>query len=287
MTSLTPTQLKSPSGQMDQRNLELQANYEIGSQLSQARQALSLMTKAVEKASDRGPGSTLAGVAIKLAFMWLGRAKGALGIPNAYPQSFNAESRTIDPETDQSIDELEIPEKADNIGKVKFLRGELNKCEKMIYGLVRLMKDHESYQLAVQSAQRSCAEATMWLGENLAEIRKRTPEKKEDKKEKDERKPQKLQSVAPSAFPKFQAEQEDQQPPAPTADKGGATVSSEAEGLVPKQKDPVAPWHSKAEEHEFSTVDEFTQETEDEKQKEKENKDKAAEDDKKKSAAKK
>jgi hypothetical protein len=285
MTSLTPTQLKSPKGQMEQHNLEAQANYEIGSQISQARQALSLMTKAVEKASDRGPGSTLAGVAIKLAFMWLGRAKGALGIPNAYPQSFNAESRTIDPETDQSIDELEIPEKADNIGKVKFLRGELNKCEKMIYGLVRLMKDHESYQLAVQSAQKSCAEATMWLGENLAEIRKRSPEKKEDKKEKDERKPQKLQSVAPSAFPKFQAEQEEEVPPAPTAG-GSVSISSDAEKLTPKQKDPVAPWHSKAEEHEFSTVDEFTQETEDEKKKaEKESKEKE-EDDKKKAAKK-
>ena len=149
MTSLTPTQIKSPSGQMDQHNLEAQANYEIGSQISQARQALSLIVKASDKASDRGPGSTLAGVAVKLAFMWLGRAKGALGIPPAYPESFNVESRTIDPETDQSIDELEIPEKADATGKVKFLRGELNKCEKMIYGLVRLMKDHESYQLAV------------------------------------------------------------------------------------------------------------------------------------------
>ena len=126
----------------------------------------------------------------------------------------------------------------------------------------------------------------MWLGENLAEIRKRTPEKKEEKKEKDERKPQKLQSVTPSAFPKFQAEKEEEVPPAPTADKGGASISSDAEGLKPKEKDPVAPWHSKAEEHEFSTKDEFSRDDDDKVEKEDKD-DKDDKDDKKKSAAKK
>lgn len=249
MTSTAPTQIKSPSGQMEQAKLEAQANYEIGSQISQVRQSISLLTKAVEKGSDRGPGFTLAGVALKLAFMWLGRAKAALGIAPAYPESFNVESRTIDPTTDESIDELEVPAKLDNTGKIKFLRGELNKIEGMIHGLVKLMKDHEGFQLAVTNALSSAAEATMWLGEALAEIRKRSPEKKEEKKDKEAPKPQKVQSVVPSAFPKYQAEEEEKQPPAPTADKGGADLTSDAEKLERPER--TAPsWKSKSEEEE-------------------------------------
>src|SRR5687768_10139564 len=106
-----------------------QLHLEADAQLSQERKALSLILKVVEDNSDHGPGFTLSTINIKLASMWLGKAKGALGIKSPYPESFDPKSKTIEPKADVSKDELEIPEGLDNIGKIKFFRNELAKLE--------------------------------------------------------------------------------------------------------------------------------------------------------------
>ena len=204
-TAYTPTQVKSTSKQQDLRKNEQYAKDEVISQLSQTRQSISLMTKSLGK----GEGEA----ALKLAFMWLGKAKSALRSSTAaiYPEAYATEDKrdpadktdkekaAESPKADESIDELEIPKELDEEGKAKFTKDEYGKILTRVRQLVGLLKDFVDYQLAVTNAQSKLVEASLYVDEAHAEIAAKKAEEGKDKKKKPERKPVKLSSVVPTA----------------------------------------------------------------------------------------
>lgn len=117
------------------------------------------------------PETTLALRATQLATMWLGKAKGALGIKTPYTQSYDPKSAVIEKRAD-TVEAEGFPEGTDEVAAVKFLRAELNNIEKAIDNDSFLMVDHKKYQLCIQNAYTHCCEATMWLGMTLNAIKK-------------------------------------------------------------------------------------------------------------------
>jgi len=239
-TAYAPTQVKSPSKQQNLRENEQAAKDEVVSQLSQARQSISLMSKSLGKGESEA--------ALKLAFMWLGKAKSALRSSTAaiYPEAYATEDKrdqadktdkekaVESPKADESIDELEIPKELDEEGKAKFTKDELGKILTFIRNLVGLLKDFVDYQLAVTNAQSKILEASLYVDEAYAEVAAKKAEEGKDKKKKPERKPIKVSSVIPTfadleaiktaqeeaeGKDKSEKEKEKKLPPAPTARK--------------------------------------------------------------------
>jgi hypothetical protein len=141
-------------------------NHEAEAQLTQERLELSSIEQMIKTIIGNGlsrrPETTLALRSTQLAFMWLGKAKGALGAKHPYPQSFNAESAVIEPRADFKA--IEFTPESDETATIKALRALLKKMETSIKNDLSIMKTNEDYQDCIKNAYSNCSNATMWLG---------------------------------------------------------------------------------------------------------------------------
>lgn len=156
---------------------------EIDAQLTAERKELNSVEQAIKSLLDTKlsyrPTTTLALRSCQLASMWLGKAKGALGIKTPYPESFNPESKVIEARADVG-EALEV--EADEIAAVKTLRAKLSELQTKITNDGLIMLDHRGYQHAVVTAYTHCSEASMWLGMTLNAIKEEpVKSKKKDK----------------------------------------------------------------------------------------------------------
>jgi len=151
-------------------------NHEADAQLTQERLAFTKIEqklKAYLNVSDTPAKAyaTLALRSVQLASMWLGRAKGALGITSPYPQSFNAASNVIEERADFEKIEAPVFSAETVISDVKALRAELKSLEKAVWNDNSIMTENREYQHAVLAAYTDGSKATMWLGMVLGEIK--------------------------------------------------------------------------------------------------------------------
>jgi hypothetical protein len=158
---------------------------EIELQLTSEREALHVVEKALKqsiKGSTAPAEVTLSYRSCQMAMMWLGKAKGSLGIKSPYPESANPASTVIEPRAD--VGEGEIILLDDEVANVKLLRAELKKLEGRIANDCLIMLEHKTYQNAVWNAYTNCCNATMWLGMVLNAIRDTDKPKKKVKEDK-------------------------------------------------------------------------------------------------------
>lgn len=151
-------------------------NHEADAQLTEKRLALTAIEQKIQNfiTTPYKVGkahATLALRAAQLAAMWLGKAKGALGIQSPYPASYDASSKVIESRADYQ--ELPTDERLefDAVAEIKGFRAELKKIEKTISSDMKIFKQNDEYQFAVQTAYVRCSEATMWLGMVLNDIK--------------------------------------------------------------------------------------------------------------------
>lgn len=153
-------------------------------QLTDERKRLSelqlLLKLGVESGISRRAETTLALRGTEMAFMWLGKAKGALGITNPYPESTNVANKIIEPAqdvvTELSAEVKEIisgPKKAKDLEIifVKLGRKLLEELCRAINNDLSIMADNLKYQRCVVNAWSHAEEAKMRLGQVLGLIR--------------------------------------------------------------------------------------------------------------------
>jgi hypothetical protein len=110
---------------------------------------------------------------LKFAFMWLGRAKAALGAANPYINSKDPSSKIIEPGQDLVIS-FELPKDVDpesETSVVKYLRGAIDPIIKAIQNDQKLFSDKKEYQDALTNAWTYAYDAQMDLGLILGDIR--------------------------------------------------------------------------------------------------------------------
>jgi hypothetical protein len=170
---------------------------------------------------SRRAETTLGLRGVEMAFMWLGKAKGALGATNPYPESANPQSPVIEPAQD-TVSELseEVksvisgPKKAKELEVVfiKQARKMLEELCKAIQNDLQIMTENRIYQLCIQNAWGHAQEGKMRLGQVLglirdedgkAPVKEKAPakekEKKKEKKVKEPKAPKPLKEKAPKA----------------------------------------------------------------------------------------
>ncbi len=153
-------------------------------QITDERKRLSelqlLLKLGVESGISRRAETTLALRGTEMAFMWLGKAKGALGITNPYPESTNVANKIIEPAqdvvTELSAEVKEIisgPKKAKDLEIifVKLGRKLLEELCRAINNDLSIMADNLKYQRCVVNAWSHAEEAKMRLGQVLGLIR--------------------------------------------------------------------------------------------------------------------
>lgn len=120
---------------------------------------------------------SLAHTHLQRAFMWLGKAQGAAGGENPYKESLNHQSATIEPTADHSHTSLmnalwDMPEYGTHTARVKSLRAQIAEHLK---GFKDFSKSHTfggDYDMYLLESRKASEEASMWLGWELARIKK-------------------------------------------------------------------------------------------------------------------
>jgi Ulp1 family protease len=121
---------------------------------------------------------SLAHTHLQRAFMWLGKAQGATGSESPYKESFNPQSATIEPTSDHSTTSLmdslwDLPEYGTHTARVKSLRAQISEHLK---GFTQLSKApnafNDDYAEFLKQSRLAVMEASMWLGWELARIKK-------------------------------------------------------------------------------------------------------------------
>lgn len=122
---------------------------------------------------------SLAHTNLQRGFMWLGKALGAAGGESPYKSSMDAASPVIEPTADHSETNLSTtwsaPEFQTHTARVKSLRGiiaehlkEFSEWRK-VYASPNTIIDYHHYLL---NSRMAMEEASMWLGWELARIKK-------------------------------------------------------------------------------------------------------------------
>jgi hypothetical protein len=121
---------------------------------------------------------SLAHTHLQRAFMWLGKAQGATGSESPYKESFNHKTPNIEPTADHSTTSLmnalwDLPEYGTHTARVKSLRTQISEHVKTHKEFV---KNSESagpeYDEYLKDSRKAAEESSMWLGWELARIKK-------------------------------------------------------------------------------------------------------------------
>lgn len=110
---------------------------------------------------------SLAYTNMQRGFMWLGKVLQGLSEPNPYPESTNVNSAKIEERTDQSKDSPAMfpgmPNNGDRTANIKWFRANLDDVVSKI--------DFGYSNRAANNAEDAFAEAKMWFGQELNNIR--------------------------------------------------------------------------------------------------------------------
>jgi hypothetical protein len=155
-----------------------QAKQDVAEQLTQVRLELDALIRAM-KLSD--PKFMAALLKANLCFMWLGKAKGEMGVEYPYPQSTNPESPIIEPP--QDVSQKPIVTWPTEIASVKYLRQELATVIRAVKSVMRTMPDDKFFQICLNQAYVYACESKMHLGQILGQNYS-PPTKKESVKKK-------------------------------------------------------------------------------------------------------
>lgn len=121
---------------------------------------------------------SLAHTHLQRAFMWLGKAQGATGSESPYKESFNHKTPAIEPTADHTPTSLmtalwDMEEYGTHTARVKSLRSLLAAHIKEVK---MFLKTSESagpdYDMYLKESRLAAEEASMWLGWELANIKK-------------------------------------------------------------------------------------------------------------------
>lgn len=120
---------------------------------------------------------SLAHTNLQRAFAWLGKALGASGSTSPYKDSFNPESKVIEPTAEHTEDNLLSQWEAypDQLARVKDFRAVLSEVKSDLSKFIQVPDGAEKgywyFQYLTQSFL-SLDEASIWLGWELARIKK-------------------------------------------------------------------------------------------------------------------
>lgn len=204
-------------------------------QLTDERKKLSEVTILLKLGLDAGisrrPETTLGLRGVEMAFMWLGKAKGALGAANPYPESANPASKVIEPAQDtvsELSDEVKAiisgPKKAKELEIIFVKQGRklLEELCRAIQNDLQIMTDNRIYQLCIENAWAHAQEGKMRLGQVLGLIRDEATEKAPVKeKAPKEPKPAKEKKVKPPKAEKAPKPPKEKKEKAPKPAKAG------------------------------------------------------------------
>lgn len=130
-----------------------------------------------------------------LSKLWLGKLMKGMGVASPYPESRNPESLHIEP----MADTITVTEVINNmlmdgfdwkaatmVGKVKFMRAEIEKVEKQLPLLIDIInfnqnniesanfgRTNEEMMMGIRCSKQYLIEAGMWFGMQLSAIRDR------------------------------------------------------------------------------------------------------------------
>lgn len=129
---------------------------------------------------------SLAYTHLQRGFMWLGKAQGAAGGENPYKQSLNPKSTTIEPTADHSPTSLmnvlwDMEGYGTHTARVKSLRSLLAEHNKKFKEFSSL--EHTfgpDYGMYLLESRKAIEEASMWLGWELARVKKEQENPKSD-----------------------------------------------------------------------------------------------------------
>lgn len=111
------------------------------------------------------------------AFMWLGKAQGETGSESPYKESFNPQSKTIEPTADHKdislMDALWDITEPTQTARIKSFRSIISEHVKNFKTWVKTSESCGSeYDLYLTQSKLAILEANMWLGWELARIKK-------------------------------------------------------------------------------------------------------------------
>lgn len=121
---------------------------------------------------------SLAHTHLQRAFMWLGKAQGAAGGESPYKESFNHKTPTIEPTADHSPTSLmnalwDMPEYGTHTARVKSLRSLMADHIKEFKDFVKTSESAGAdYDMYLNQSRLAAEEASMWLGWELASIKR-------------------------------------------------------------------------------------------------------------------
>lgn len=121
---------------------------------------------------------SLAHTHLQRAFMWLGKAQGAAGGESPYKESLNSQSKTIEPTADHSPTSLmnalwDLPEYGTQTARVKSLRSLIVEHLKTFKPFSKAPNPFsDDYDEYLKQSRLASEEASMWLGWELARIKK-------------------------------------------------------------------------------------------------------------------
>lgn len=123
---------------------------------------------------------SLAHTHLQRAFMWLGKAQGAAGGESPYKNSFDHKTATIEPTADHSPTSLmnalwDLPEYGTHTARVKSLREQISIHLNEFRQYYKDINDPAAtvdYLTYLSMSRFAAEEASMWLGWELARIKK-------------------------------------------------------------------------------------------------------------------
>lgn len=121
---------------------------------------------------------SLAHTHLQRAFMWLGKAQGAAGSESPYKESFNHKTPAIEPTADHTPTSLmnalwDMPEYGSHTARVKSLRSLIAEHLKEFKPFSKAPNPfNDDYAEYLKQSRLAAEEASMWLGWELANIKK-------------------------------------------------------------------------------------------------------------------
>lgn len=120
---------------------------------------------------------SLAHTHLQRAFMWLGKAQGTTGSESPYKESLNHKTTTIEPTADHGPTSLmnalwDMEGYSTHTARVKSLRAQLAEHNKQFKEFLKGETYGPDYDMYLKESRLAVEEASMWLGWELARIKK-------------------------------------------------------------------------------------------------------------------
>lgn len=156
-------------------NLNPVAVSEVVQQLTDERKRLSKVILLVE--SYQIDGLMKVAEQLQFGFMWLGKAKGAIGVANPYPESTNPDNVKIEPAQDVAISaEFYVIDDINDVKILKALRADVDAIAAAVWNDSLTFPQHHLYQVCIRNAWTYLSNGKMVLGLLLGARRDEEPQ---------------------------------------------------------------------------------------------------------------